>query len=354
MEFVKQTPCFERKSNSGRTATFVLATAFVVSLVCLWLILPVLGTVAWAQAHPQPDHAAWSGVVGAQQPSPVPTGAAPPPQVTGQVPPPVPSPGDALPGGTQPQSPISPATDGFPWLPVLLLGALLLALVGFFVLRRRPTVEPVYVEGPAEPSPAERTVTTATTTTATMDTASATTPPSTSTAVVSPTAAPPIPDTITCPNCGTVNNINENFCHECGQDLRPIRTQLLAVAPPEELVSEDMPYLETLDRVDEQLEYVLSRAVVVIGTAPGNDIVIDSAFAGWQTVSPVHAELRREQEGFVLVDRDSESGTFVNELRTGESILKDGDLIRLGNVRFIYHVPTADQPDGRDTERRET
>ena len=91
--------------------------------------------------------------------------------------------------------------------------------------------------------------------------------------------------------------------------------------------------------MDEQLEFVLSRQRVVIGSAPGNDIVIDAAFKGWKTVSPVHAELRREQDGFVIIDRDSENGTFVNEMRTGENILADGDLVRLGDVRFIFRTP---------------
>jgi len=104
-------------------------------------------------------------------------------------------------------------------------------------------------------------------------------------------------------------------------------------------VEADTPYLETLDRVDEQLEFVLSRQRVVIGTASGNDIVVDSAFKGWRTISPVHAELRREQDGFTIIDRDSEYGTFVNEMRTGENILSDGDLLRLGDVRFIFRVP---------------
>jgi pSer/pThr/pTyr-binding forkhead associated (FHA) protein len=49
--------------------------------------------------------------------------------------------------------------------------------------------------------------------------------------------------------------------------------------------------------------------------------------------------MRREQDAFVLIDRESEYGTFVNEMRTGENILSDGDLVRLGDVRFIFRVP---------------
>ena len=113
--------------------------------------------------------------------------------------------------------------------------------------------------------------------------------------------------------------------------------------PPVEAIAADTPYLESLDRVGEQLEFVLARQRVVIGAAPGNDIVIDAAFKGSQTVSPQHAELRREPDGgFEIVDRESENGTFVNEMRTGENILADGDLIRLGDVRFIFHVPRSE------------
>ncbi|MFL5734769.1 MAG: FHA domain-containing protein [Chloroflexia bacterium] len=168
------------------------------------------------------------------------------------------------------------------------------------------------------------------------------TPPYAVPAVAS-AAASGMPATVQCANCGSANSTSEKFCHECGQDLRPQVAALAAAAaappPPIDVVEADTPYLETLDRVDEQLEFVLSRPRIVIGTAGGNDIVIDAAFKGWRTVSPVHAELRRDQDGFTLVDRDSEYGTFVNEMRTGENILSDGDLVRLGDVRFIFRVP---------------
>ena len=44
-------------------------------------------------------------------------------------------------------------------------------------------------------------------------------------------------------------------------------------------------------------------------------------------------------DSFTLVDRGSENGTFVNDMRTGENILADGDLVRLGDVRFVFRVP---------------
>jgi pSer/pThr/pTyr-binding forkhead associated (FHA) protein len=108
-----------------------------------------------------------------------------------------------------------------------------------------------------------------------------------------------------------------------------------------DVVTDDMPYLETLDRTDEQLEYVLSRNRVVLGTAAGSDVVIGEAFQGHETVSPRHAELRKEGDSFMLVDLDSEHGTFVNDVRTGENLLSDGDVVSLGSVRFVFRVPQA-------------
>jgi hypothetical protein len=249
--------------------------------------------------------------------------------------------------GNNPAAPGQAASqNSFPWLWVVLAAMLALVIAAVMLMRTRrttPATATVVQDSTVQPYGAPATA-------ARVGSAAGapTTPVAPFAAPVGAEAvadAPAPPSTVACPNCGTSNDFNENFCHECGQDLRPTRAQMVAaLAPPpaqEDLVTEDTPYLETLDRVDEQLEYVLARPKIAIGTAPGNDIVVDASFKGWEQVSPVHAELRREQEGFVIVDKDSASGTFVNEMRTGENILADGDTIRLGGVRFIFHIPSA-------------
>lgn len=277
---------------------------------------------------------------------------------TGQPPAALPTGGAAAPGGNPPgASDVTPAPKpqssggDFPWL--IVIGVILLALAGLGFAFLRPRGQTVAATGTAGTAPRGPRATGATTTTTTTQ---ATTAPRAA------AVATPVPATITCPNCGTVNTTDEKFCHECGQDLRPLIAQVTPVAPaaaavpaaagavagagagaPADIVEDDTPYLETMDRVDEQLEYVLSRPRIVIGSGAGNDIVIDSAFKGWQTVSPRHAELHKEQDGFVIVDRESQNGTFVNEMRTGENILSDGDLVRLGDVRFVFRVPQAGQ-----------
>ncbi|HET6312278.1 MAG TPA: FHA domain-containing protein [Chloroflexia bacterium] len=284
-------------------------------------------------------------------PVPVQTGVAPEAIETTQAavreaqgqdaPPPVQGDNPAAPGQAASQQ------SGFPWPWVVLAAMLALVIAGVMLMRTRrttPQTATVVQSGSVQPygAPASS---------ARVGSSGAPTTPIPVAPFAAPVGAeatvetPAPPSTVACPNCGTSNDFSENFCHECGQDLRPTRAQMVAaLAPPpaqEDVVTEDTPYLETLDRIDEQLEYVLARPKIAVGTAPGNDIVVDSSFKGWEQVSPVHAELRREQEGFVIVDKDSASGTFVNEMRTGENILADGDMIRLGGVRFIFHIPSA-------------
>ncbi len=288
-------------------------------------------------------------------PSAVSTAVAAPPVVNTSV--------AGVSGNAQPGQP-TPA-DSLPWLIVALVLVVALVVVGAVAAMRRPKapvlatsqVAPgadVAIAAPQEPVepyvPAAEQVTAPVA--PVIPIATAAEGPVMEAPVTAPVTAPVAPVTIECPNCGAVNNIDENFCHDCGQDLRPQRASTVATAPvlaetPAEGVAvaaevDETPYLETLDRTDEQLEFVLSRPHVAMGTAPDNDIVIDSAYRGWETVSEHHAELQREQDGFMIVDRDSQNGTFVNEMRTGENIISNGDNLRLGDVHFIFRVPPTE------------
>ncbi len=187
--------------------------------------------------------------------------------------------------------------------------------------------------------------------------------------IVASMAAPEVvrPESVACSNCGTTNPINERYCLQCGNALAADKEKLLASLQSEaapltttatapaavaaapavpaasalDLLDELLPYLETLNRAEEQLEYVLDRTNITIGRARTNDIVIDNSFVGWQTVSLYHAELRYQNGKFILVDKQSDNGSFVNRMRTGSNVLDDNMTISLGKVEFIYHQPGA-------------
>lgn len=274
---------------------------------------------------------------GAQVPDGPPTVALPPQAAPSGVP-------ASLPTGEAPGNPSSPSdapggstttppgsSGGFPWLPVAVLAVVAaLGAALFLMMRSRNTT--VTATGPVVPPDASRTRPMATLPSV---------PPPPPAAVMSAGAAPVT--TLTCPNCNATNDWNENFCHDCGQDLRRVRAALVAAAPPTDVVTDDMPYLETLDRANDQLEYVLSRPRIVIGAAAGCDILVDSSFAGSATVAPRHAQLlRNDTTTFLVTDLGAPAGTFVNNTRIEANStvpLKNGDQIRVGDVRFVYRVP---------------
>jgi len=71
--------------------------------------------------------------------------------------------------------------------------------------------------------------------------------------------------------------------------------------------------------------------IVMIGRAPGNQIVIDHL-----TVSAQHALLLRVGDSYWLKDLDSTNRTQINGVLVNEVELKDGDRIRFGSVGGAY------------------
>ncbi len=74
--------------------------------------------------------------------------------------------------------------------------------------------------------------------------------------------------------------------------------------------------------------YALRAGVTTIGRAPDNDIVLPAA-----TISGYHAEIRYENGQYVLHDKNSRNGTYVNGRRiVGPNLIKPGWRITIGDV----------------------
>jgi hypothetical protein len=56
------------------------------------------------------------------------------------------------------------------------------------------------------------------------------------------------------------------------------------------------------------------------------------------SVSRDHAELRRTTAGWVLVDRSSSNGTYVNGVRVQRAHVGDGDELRLGAAKVVLRT----------------
>jgi pSer/pThr/pTyr-binding forkhead associated (FHA) protein len=90
----------------------------------------------------------------------------------------------------------------------------------------------------------------------------------------------------------------------------------------------------------------LTQAVVSLGRRADNHIILDDP-----RVSRAHAQLRLRFGRYVLYDLGASGGTFVNNQRVQECVLKPGDVISLAGVPLIYgeeeaeEIPTPKSPN---------
>lgn len=77
--------------------------------------------------------------------------------------------------------------------------------------------------------------------------------------------------------------------------------------------------------------YPVLKGTMLIGRDPGCTIHIDSL-----ALSPRHARIDTREQTSVLVDLDSESGTYVGQDKISTHMLKDGDVIRIGKHTLAY------------------
>lgn len=77
--------------------------------------------------------------------------------------------------------------------------------------------------------------------------------------------------------------------------------------------------------------FLLDRPVTSAGRHADNDIVLDDV-----TVSPHHAQFRRNNRKFQVVDIDSLDGTYVNRELVDSAVLANGDEIEMGKFRLVF------------------
>ena len=75
----------------------------------------------------------------------------------------------------------------------------------------------------------------------------------------------------------------------------------------------------------------LKKSRTTLGRQLENDIVFHEEF-----LSRFHAEIVYENESYVLYDKQSTSGTFVNSRKIDRCVLNSGDLIALANISMMF------------------
>ena len=96
----------------------------------------------------------------------------------------------------------------------------------------------------------------------------------------------------------------------------------------------------------------IEKDVFTVGRRAGNDLKLGAA-----DISRDHAEIARDGSRFLIRDRQSRFGTFVNAARIAEQALKHGDVVRLGQgggvemVFFCEPVAPLRASNGSPAER---
>ena len=80
-----------------------------------------------------------------------------------------------------------------------------------------------------------------------------------------------------------------------------------------------------------QGDYTVGAAVTVLGRSRRCDIVLTDP-----NVSRQHAEIRRQDDGFMLLDLGSTNGTRVNRRDVKQVVLQHGDRIELGTTELLF------------------
>ncbi len=108
-----------------------------------------------------------------------------------------------------------------------------------------------------------------------------------------------------------------------------------------------MPYLQQNDPVSTR--HSIEGKRITIGRQDDNDIVL----VGDMRVSRHHAMVEDRDGEWFLRDLRSRNGSYLNGERTTESLLRDGDRLKIGGSTFVFstgHDPMATIGDTRGVE----
>ncbi|GAB4137860.1 ATP-binding protein [Thermopirellula anaerolimosa] len=95
-----------------------------------------------------------------------------------------------------------------------------------------------------------------------------------------------------------------------------------------------MPSLFVIRGNDQGSRFELTAAVVTIGRDSGNRIQLHDT-----EVSRRHAEIRRVDDRYLLVDLNSSNGTLVNGKAVREHVLNSGDQVQVGRTLMLFTRP---------------
>lgn len=98
------------------------------------------------------------------------------------------------------------------------------------------------------------------------------------------------------------------------------------------------PYAYLIAQDETKKRYPVTRTIWRIGRSSDNEMTLED-----NSVSRRHAEIQRTPEGvFVVIDRNSMNGIFVNGEKVGRRELQEGDIIEIGDIHLRFTESPAD------------
>lgn len=128
-----------------------------------------------------------------------------------------------------------------------------------------------------------------------------------------------------CPQCGSARVPSRGVCPFCGAPYESTTT-----SPPPVSV----PLLVGLAGPQKGRKVPLTGRALSIGRSTSNELVLEALL-----VSRRHAEIVYHQRKYIIYDRDSVNGTWVNGLRIVQHELSPGDQIRIGPSVLAFQIP---------------
>lgn len=92
------------------------------------------------------------------------------------------------------------------------------------------------------------------------------------------------------------------------------------------------------------IEFNLDAIPFSIGRDDVSNIKLDH-----QSVSRQHCVIIQDNNKFIILDKQSKNGTYVNGTQIKEKILSDGDLIKIGRYEFAFKIQSETQQ--QETEK---
>ncbi len=147
-------------------------------------------------------------------------------------------------------------------------------------------------------------------------------------------------DELACPQCGSGNPPDGNFCSVCGavlpQEDAHTESHVVMADPPDG----DLPMLVVVRGANAGSRFALTDDVTTIGRHPESDVFLDDV-----TVSRRHAEIQRRGPLLEISDAGSLNGTYVNGDRIERVTLAEGDQLQVGKYRLVVVVGGAGVDD---------